>query len=119
MVAALLTRRISRRSSSNISARWYRFAARRVGPATAEDLAAETFATAYRRRATFDPARGSLRAWLFGIVANLVRSHWRAEQHLLALDALGWFPRLMPWRAGTRWTSGWPRLGWHRNWRRR
>jgi RNA polymerase sigma factor (sigma-70 family) len=69
----------------------YRFAARRVGSAIAEDLAAETFATAYRRRASFDPARGSLRAWLFGIVANLVRSHWRAEQHLLALDA-----RLVP-----------------------
>jgi RNA polymerase sigma factor (sigma-70 family) len=69
----------------------YRFAARRVGSAIAEDLAAETFAAAYRRRASFDPARGSLRAWLFGIVANLVRSHWRAEQHLLALDA-----RLVP-----------------------
>ena len=69
----------------------YRFVARRVGPAIAEDLAAETFATAYRRRASFDPGRGSLRSWLFGIATNLVRSHWRAEQHLLALDA-----RLVP-----------------------
>jgi hypothetical protein len=33
----------------------YRFVARRVGSALAEDLAAETFAMAYRRRATFDP----------------------------------------------------------------
>jgi RNA polymerase sigma-70 factor (ECF subfamily) len=65
----------------------YRFIARRVGPAIAEDLAAETFATAYRRRACFEPARGSLRSWLYGIAANLVRNHWRAEQHLLALDA--------------------------------
>jgi RNA polymerase sigma factor (sigma-70 family) len=69
----------------------YRFIARRVGPALAEDLAAETFATAYRRRATFDPGRASLRSWLYGIAANLVRNHWRAEQHLLALDA-----RLVP-----------------------
>jgi RNA polymerase sigma-70 factor (ECF subfamily) len=69
----------------------YRFIARRVGPAIAEDLAAETFATAYRRRAVFDPGRGSLRSWLLGIAANLVRSHWRAEQHLLDLDA-----RLVP-----------------------
>lgn len=69
----------------------YQFIARRVGPALAEDLAAETFATAYRRRASFDPARGSLRSWLHGIAANLVRNHWRAEQHLLALDA-----RLVP-----------------------
>lgn len=69
----------------------YRFIARRVGPALAEDLAAETFATAYRRRARFDPGRASLRSWLYGIAANLVRNHWRAEQHLLALDA-----RLVP-----------------------
>ena len=69
----------------------YRFIARRVGPALAEDLAAETFATAYRRRAAFDPGRGSLRSWLYGIATNLVRNHWRAEQHLLALDA-----RLVP-----------------------
>jgi RNA polymerase sigma factor (sigma-70 family) len=64
----------------------YRFISRRVGPALAEDLAAETFATAYRRRASFEPARGSLRSWLYGIANNLVRNHWRAEQHLLALD---------------------------------
>jgi RNA polymerase sigma factor (sigma-70 family) len=69
----------------------YRFIARRVGPALAEDLAAETFATAYRRRASFDPGRASLRSWLYGIATNLVRNHWRAEQHLLALDA-----RLVP-----------------------
>ena len=69
----------------------YRFISRRVGPAIAEDLAAETFATAYRRQACFEPGRGSLRSWLYGIAANLVRGHWRAEQHLLALDA-----RLMP-----------------------
>jgi RNA polymerase sigma factor (sigma-70 family) len=69
----------------------YRFLARRVGTAIAEDLAAETFATAYRRRASFEPGRGSLRPWLYGIAANLVRNHWRAEQHLLELDA-----RLVP-----------------------
>jgi RNA polymerase sigma factor (sigma-70 family) len=69
----------------------YRFIAARVGSAVAEDLAAETFATAYRRRACFDPGRGSLRSWLYGIATNLVRNHWRAEQHLLALDA-----RLLP-----------------------
>jgi RNA polymerase sigma factor (sigma-70 family) len=69
----------------------YRFIARRVGSALAEDLAAETFAMAYRRRTAFDPGRGSLRSWLYGIAANLVRNHWRAEQHLLALDA-----RLVP-----------------------
>jgi RNA polymerase sigma-70 factor, ECF subfamily len=65
----------------------YRFICRRVGAALAEDLAAEVFATAYRRRASFQPGRGSLRSWLYGIAVNVVRNHWRAEQHLLAVDA--------------------------------
>jgi RNA polymerase sigma factor (sigma-70 family) len=65
----------------------YRFIARRVGTDLAEDLAAEAFATAYRRRASYDPDRGSLRSWIFGIAANLVRGHWRDEQQLLELDA--------------------------------
>ena len=69
----------------------YRFISRRVGSAIAEDLAAETFATAYRRRVSFEPGRGSLRSWLYGIATNVVRNHWRAEQHLLQLDA-----RLVP-----------------------
>jgi RNA polymerase sigma factor (sigma-70 family) len=65
----------------------YRFIARRVGTDLAEDLAAEVFATAYRRRASYDPGRASLRSWLFGIAANVVRAHWRDEQQLLELDA--------------------------------
>ena len=65
----------------------YRFIARRVGTGLAEDLAAEAFATAYRRRASCDPDRGSLRSWLSGIAANIVRGHWRDEQQLLELDA--------------------------------
>ncbi|HYK27648.1 MAG TPA: RNA polymerase sigma factor [Streptosporangiaceae bacterium] len=65
----------------------YRFIARRVGSDLAEDLAAEVFATAYRRRATYQPSLGSLRSWLYGIATNLLRTHWRAEQQLLDLDA--------------------------------
>jgi RNA polymerase sigma factor (sigma-70 family) len=65
----------------------YRFIARRVGQAVAEDLAAEVFATAYRRRAAYQPERGSLRSWLYGIAANVVRGYWRDEQQLLELDA--------------------------------
>jgi RNA polymerase sigma factor (sigma-70 family) len=65
----------------------HRFIARRVGRALAEDLAAEVFATAYRRRAAYQPDRGSLRSWLYGIAANVVRGHWRDEQQLLELDA--------------------------------
>ena len=65
----------------------HHFIARRIGTPLADDLAAETFATAYRRRTSFDPERGSLRSWLYGIAVNLIRNHWRAEQHLLNLDA--------------------------------
>ena len=65
----------------------YRFIARRAGTGLAEDLAAEAFVTAYRRRASYDPGRGSLRSWLFGIATNVVREHWRDEQQLLELDA--------------------------------
>jgi RNA polymerase sigma factor (sigma-70 family) len=65
----------------------YRFIAQRVGKALAEDLAAEVFATAYRRRSVYQPERGSLRSWLYGIAANVVRGHWRDEQQLLELNA--------------------------------
>jgi RNA polymerase sigma factor (sigma-70 family) len=65
----------------------YQFIARRVGQALAEDLAAEVFATAYRRRAAYQPGLGSPRSWLYGIAANVVRKHWRDEQQLLELDA--------------------------------
>jgi RNA polymerase sigma factor (sigma-70 family) len=65
----------------------HRFIARRVGKALAEDLAAEVFATAYRRRAGYHTERGSLRSWLYGIAANVVRRYWRDEQQLLELDA--------------------------------
>jgi RNA polymerase sigma factor (sigma-70 family) len=65
----------------------HHFVARRIGTALADDLAAETFAIAYRRRATFDAERGTVRSWLYGIANNLVRNQWRAEQHLLDLDA--------------------------------
>jgi RNA polymerase sigma factor (sigma-70 family) len=65
----------------------YRFIARRVGTTLAEDLAAETFAIACRRRATYQPSRDSLRSWLYGIATNVVRGLWRDEQQLLELDA--------------------------------
>ena len=65
----------------------HHFVARRLGVRLADDLAAETFATAFRRRCSFDPGLGSSRAWLLGIANNLVRQHWRAEQRMLALNS--------------------------------
>jgi RNA polymerase sigma factor (sigma-70 family) len=61
----------------------YRFAWRRVGPEGAKDVTAETFRIAFERRDSFDPARGDVLPWLFGIAANVLRSHRRAEQREL------------------------------------
>jgi RNA polymerase sigma factor (sigma-70 family) len=57
----------------------YRYVAGRLGPDIADDLAADTFLAAFRRRATFDTSRGMVRPWLFGIATNLVARHHRAE----------------------------------------
>jgi RNA polymerase sigma factor (sigma-70 family) len=62
----------------------YRYLAGRLGPDAADDLAAETFLAAFRRRATFDPALGSVRPWLYGIATNLVAGHHRAESRRYA-----------------------------------
>nr|BFE74256.1 hypothetical protein GCM10020092_075570 [Actinoplanes digitatis] len=42
-------------------------------------MAAETFLIAFRQRDRFDPARGSVRAWLYGIATNLIRARRREE----------------------------------------
>lgn len=60
----------------------HRYLHRRVGASAAEDLTAETFATAFRRWDSFDQAR-PLRPWLYGIAGNLVRHHWRDERRKL------------------------------------
>jgi RNA polymerase sigma factor (sigma-70 family) len=57
----------------------YGYIASRLGPDDADDLTAETFVDAFRRRASFDPARGQVRPWLFGIATRLVAQHRRAE----------------------------------------
>ncbi len=43
---------------------------RRIDP---EDIVQETVVRAYDRFATFDPAKGAFRAWLFGIANNVMR----------------------------------------------
>jgi RNA polymerase sigma-70 factor (ECF subfamily) len=62
----------------------YRYVAGRLGPDVADDLAADTFLVAFRRRATFDASRGMVRPWLFGIATNLVARHHRTESRWYA-----------------------------------
>jgi len=62
----------------------YRYLAGRLGTEAADDLAAETFLVAFRKRRTFDPARGGVRPWLYGIATNLVAQHRRGLSRMLA-----------------------------------
>jgi RNA polymerase sigma factor (sigma-70 family) len=57
----------------------YRYVAGRLGADVADDLAAETFLIAFRKRDRVDPALGGVRAWLYGIATNLVGQHRRQE----------------------------------------
>jgi RNA polymerase sigma factor (sigma-70 family) len=56
--------------------------ARGLGDA-ADDLAAETFVVAFRRRSRYDGSRAEARAWLFGIAINLARNDARADRRRL------------------------------------
>lgn len=68
----------------------YRYVAARVGPQLADDLASETFLTAFRKRHSFDPDRGVVRNWLYGIATNLLAGHRRSEAR--RLEALARVP---------------------------
>jgi RNA polymerase sigma-70 factor (ECF subfamily) len=56
----------------------YRFAWRMTAsPAEAEDIAQDVFLTLLRYPGRFDPARGSMRAFLLGIARNVTLKRWR------------------------------------------
>jgi RNA polymerase sigma factor (sigma-70 family) len=57
----------------------YRYIARRLGEEAAPDLVAEVFLVAFRGRMGFDPARGLVRPWLYGIAVHVISRHRRAE----------------------------------------
>ncbi|MBB5076509.1 RNA polymerase sigma factor [Nonomuraea endophytica] len=56
-----------------------RYIGRRLDLDIAEDLAAETFLSAFSHRDSFDAAKGGIRPWLYGIATNLIGKHRRAE----------------------------------------
>jgi RNA polymerase sigma factor (sigma-70 family) len=58
----------------------HRYAYRRVGPEFAEDVVADAFLAAFRRRRSYDVARPDARPWLFGIVTREIARRHRAEQ---------------------------------------
>jgi len=62
----------------------HRYVARRLGEGAADDIVAETFLCAFRKRDRFDPSTSSdARPWLYGIAANLIGKHTRSEVRML------------------------------------
>jgi RNA polymerase sigma-70 factor (ECF subfamily) len=63
------------------------YAARRVGPHAADEIAAETFLVAWRR---WDAIPGEPLPWLYGVAWNVVQRHWeqsaRQRRAVAALD---------------------------------
>jgi len=53
--------------------------------AAAEDVTSAAFERAYRRQASFDPKRGTQRAWLFGIARNAALDELRSRKRTAAL----------------------------------
>jgi len=53
--------------------------------AAAEDVTAQAFERAFRRRRTFNPRRGSERAWLFGIARNAALDELRRRRRQASL----------------------------------
>ena len=61
----------------------HRFAGRRLGDQLADDVVGETFLAAFRRRERYDLRRADARPWLYGIAANVIGKHRRAEVRML------------------------------------
>lgn len=54
----------------------------------AEELVQETFVLAWRKRHQYDPARGSERAWLFGIARHvMIDQHRQRQRHLRSVPS--------------------------------
>ncbi len=61
----------------------HRYVARRLGGWAADDIVADTFLDAFRRRRRYDLSVSDARPWLYGIAANLIGKHSRAEVRML------------------------------------
>ncbi|MEV0232622.1 RNA polymerase sigma factor [Nonomuraea sp. NPDC050786] len=57
---------------------------RRLDRQAADDLTAEVFLAAFKKRETFDPQRGQVRPWLYGFAGNVIALHRRTEVRRLA-----------------------------------
>ncbi|MGA2145907.1 MAG: sigma factor, partial [Bryobacteraceae bacterium] len=68
----------------------YRFAVHVTGSeAVAEDITQEVFLTLIRNACRYDPERGTLNGYLFGIARKLVLRHLERTRMDVALDSAG------------------------------
>lgn len=66
----------------------YRYALRMSGnPAMAEDVTQEVFMALIRDTKRFDPSRGTLGGFLFGVARNHLRKRWEQERRSVPLAA--------------------------------
>lgn len=56
-----------------------------MDPGKSEDLTQEVFAKAWRRAGTYDPSRGSVGAWLYGIARNCAHDLLRKKSDVVGL----------------------------------
>ena len=63
--------------------RLHRYVARRLGGGHADDIVADTFLDAFRKRHRYDLTVADARPWLYGIAANLIGKHGRSEVRML------------------------------------
>ena len=64
---------------ANVAAVTAYFARRSAEPQTVADLTADTFVQAITSFATFDPRKGTARAWVFGIARRIYAAHCEAH----------------------------------------
>lgn len=53
---------------------------------TAEDLTSQVFLKAFDRRDSFDGARGTFSAWIYGIARNALTDHYRSARETVDID---------------------------------
>ncbi|MCI3277197.1 RNA polymerase sigma factor [Streptomyces cylindrosporus] len=76
----------------------HRYATRRLGDTSADDITADTFLIAFRIRSRYDVTRSNARPWLYGIAGNLIGKQRRAEVRALrALARTGHDPVAASW----------------------
>jgi RNA polymerase sigma factor (sigma-70 family) len=53
---------------------------RRTVSGVADDLLGDVWVAAYRARSSYDPSRGSARAWLFGVARHVLHGYYRKQR---------------------------------------